>query len=196
MPTNLKHIIEDLNRKEEQAKDLSLARRLGEELSISIQQEYFASGMSVESGHLIEALGHVGQPEATANGWTIGVVGPGSKIRAGAAPRGTIGAFLRWYGQQAKKNGWPNYRIRGGVPSRLAWRMLSSFQKEELLRQRQAGRFGGESAIAAGKVPYLLPQERGKESASITGRGFEKRGLEKWRTRVPKILEEHFSASR
>src|SRR3989337_3052400 len=120
MPTSLRPIIEYLKLKGEQAKDLSLAQRLGNELSLSIQQEYFASGMSIQSGHLIEALGHVGQPEATADGWTIGVVGPGSKLRAGTAPKGTIGAFLRWYGQQAKKNGWPNFRIKGGVPSNLA----------------------------------------------------------------------------
>jgi len=156
----------------------SLAQDLAQVLSQSIVEEYFGSGLGVESGRTMAALEHVGQIETTPNGFRIGVVGPLSEtgVPSDKAPGGTIKAFLK-----------EHYVLKGGVPSNMAWRLLSDVQKQHLARERLAGKFGGEK----GGPRYMWTHERGAPSAGIEGRGYIDKGLEKWRTQVSSIIERH-----
>ena len=65
---------------------------------------------------------------------------------------------------------------QGGGPEK-AWWNLPPGLKRILQKERLAGRYGGESGVGAGKAPYFWAQERGKDSASITGQWF---ALESW----------------
>lgn len=58
------------------------------------------------------------------------------------------------------------------ITSENAWWWLSREQKQELRRQRQAGRFGGANAAAVGRAPYIWSQEYGNEKAMIAPHGF------------------------
>jgi hypothetical protein len=170
-----------------------LAQHLGQTLSEDIVAEYFSSGMKSQTGNTVDTLSYVGEPERTATGISIGVVGPGNRIGdpSDAAPKGTIRAFLDWYNKQ---DGLPKFFIRGGVPSQYAWWMLSSVQKQVLQRERLAGRFGGESAAGAGRVPYAWLHEKGNTAASIQGRQFIEKGLARWRGRVSGIIDSWYRA--
>ena len=168
-----------------------LATHLGEELAESVVSEYFSSGMKSQTGNTVDALSYVGQPERTGLGFKIGVVGDGRRIGnpSEASPKGTIRDFLEWYNRQPDL---PKFFIRGSVPSNFAWWMLSAVQKQILQRERESGRFGGETAVAAGRVPYMWGHEQGNAKASIYGRHFIERGLVKWRARVPTIIDEWY----
>src|SRR3990167_2183001 len=110
-----------------------LATHLGQELASDVVAEYFASGMKSQTGNTVDALSYVSQPERTATGLRIGVVG--DKGRTGqpsdSGPKGTIRAFLDWYSEQ---KGLPQFFISGGVPSQYAWVLLSAVQKQVLDR--------------------------------------------------------------
>ena len=170
-----------------------LAVHLGQELASDVVQEYFASGMKSQTGNTVDALSYVGQPERTATGLKIGVVG--DRQRTGSpsdsGPKGTIRAFLKWYSEQ---EGLPQFFIRGGVPSPYAWRMLSETQKKVLQQERLSGRFGGESAAGVGRVPYMWGHEQGNASATIQARHFIEKGLARWRSRVSGLIGEWYRA--
>ena len=171
-----------------------LAVHLGQELATDVVAEDFASGMKSQTGNTVDALSYVGQPERTATGLKIGVVGDRQRIGSSSdsGPKGTIRAFLDWYSEQ---KGLPQFFIRGGVPTPYAWRMLSETQKKVLQQERLSGRFGGESAAGVGRVPYMWGHEQGNASAAITqARHFIEKGLSRWRSRVSGLISEWYRA--
>jgi len=190
----LQRVVNRITVKVNRLTDPNLARQLGQELANDIVGEYFASGMSSQTGNTVDALSHVGQPEKTALGWKIGVVG--NKSRTGepsaSSPKGTIRDFIEWYNKQQS---YPKFFIKGGIPSQFAWWMLSRFQKQVLQQQRLAGRFGGESAAGVGRVPYVWGHEQGNPAANIRGRRFIENGTAKWRQRVPSIINEWYRSA-
>ena len=64
--------------------------------------------------------------------------------------------------------------------SAFAWWYLSKKQKQVLEEQRQAGRFGGESAKGAGKAPYFWAQEYGEPKAAIEAQGVVTKAVDEW----------------
>ena len=64
--------------------------------------------------------------------------------------------------------------------SAFAWWYLSKKQKQVLEEQRQAGRFGGESAKGVGKAPYFWAQEYGEPKAAIEAQGVVTKAVEEW----------------
>lgn len=77
---------------------------------------------------------------------------------------------------------------RGAIGSQFAWWYLSKKQKQVLEEQRQAGRFGGESAKGVGKAPYFWAQEYGEEGAMIVGQGVVTEAVEEWRAEANTIV--------
>lgn len=158
-----------------------IARKRGE----AIVEAYYASGMRPQTGTTVRALGSVGEPRKTLTGWEVPVMDPAVGSPDESAPPGTIGDFLEWYSRQKHL---PQFFIRGGVPSNMAWWLLTRTQKRVLQEQRLAGRFGGQTGAGAGRAPYVWPHEEGSPAAGIAGRGFIEAGTLAWEQEVPRII--------
>ena len=72
--------------------------------------------------------------------------------------------------------------------SAFAWWYLSKKQKQILEEQRQAGRFGGESAKGVGKAPYYWAQEHGEPKAMIQAQHVVAEAVEQWRPEAYDIV--------
>lgn len=72
--------------------------------------------------------------------------------------------------------------------SAFAWWYLSKKQKQILEEQRQAGRFGGETAKGVGKAPYYWLQEYGEPKAMIVPQGVVGKAVEQWRPEADGIV--------
>lgn len=168
-----------------------LAIFLGQDLAHKIVAEYYSSGMKNQTGNTVDVLSHVGQPEKAFGGWRIGVVGDASRMGDPdeTSPKGTISQFLNWYTQQTGVN---QFIVKGGVPSRYAWWLLTRKQKEALQQAREAGMFGGASAVAAGRVPYMWGHESGNPNADLDGKHFIQNGLSDWRKDVSSLIDEFY----
>jgi hypothetical protein len=77
---------------------------------------------------------------------------------------------------------------QGSIGSAFAWWYLSKKQKQILEEQRQAGRFGGESAKGVGKAPYFWAQEYGEPKAMIEAQGVVTEAVEDWRMEANEIV--------
>ena len=71
----------------------------------------------------------------------------------------------------------------------FAWWYLSKKQKQALEEARKAGRFGGESAKAAGRAPYYWAQEHGEPKAAIIGQRLVEAAVRQWRMRSADIVK-------
>jgi len=72
--------------------------------------------------------------------------------------------------------------------SAFAWWYLSAKQKKVLEEQRQAGRFGGESAKGVGKAPYYWAQEHGEPKAMIVAQHPVADAIEEWNIEANAIV--------
>lgn len=84
---------------------------------------------------------------------------------------------------------WIGGILKGG--SRYAWWLLSHKQKQKLEQEREAGRFGGETAKAADKAPYYWAQEHGEPKAAIGAKGYVRDAFNRWRGKTPGIVRAH-----
>jgi len=149
-----------------------LIQQLGQSLADDLGLAFMASGLTSRSGAGFKAITTVNEPEKTANGWKIGV---GDRKALGdenqTAPRGTLRAFFE-----------DNPTIR---PS--PWRGIPQSYKEKLEAMRRAGMYGGRGPDYAN---YMWVQNRGSGEAHIAGRHFIETGLNRWRGRVPDIINQ------
>lgn len=157
---------------------------LGSTLKVNLQEN-----APTQTGTLIRNLGTTSGVRETAEGLRLGygqrsAIGPDDQ----GAPRGTIKAFLRDFPEFKRK--WSRVKT-----ANRAWWALPQAGKEELQRQRQAGRYGGESGVGAKKSPYLYPQsgafpgwQRAAAKASISSRDFIETALADWREYVPSVI--------
>lgn len=74
------------------------------------------------------------------------------------------------------------------IGSQFAWWYLSTKQKKVLEEQRQAGRFGGETAKGVGKAPYFWAQEHGEPKAMIPAQHAAAGAVEQWRPEADNIV--------
>lgn len=72
--------------------------------------------------------------------------------------------------------------------SQFAWWYLSAKKKRVLEEQRQAGRFGGETAKGVGLAPYYWAQEHGEDEASIEAQHVVDKAVKGWRAEANAIV--------
>ena len=152
--------------------------------------DVFADVAPVGDTHtLIRNLTVVGELRVVRDGvYEIGV-GEGAGSPDDKAPPHTISDFLAAHNE---------FRTRKrGVPSPLAWKLLSEAGKELLQREREAGRFGGESGVGAGRSPYMWVQDASTEGgaagaakAGINPQRFLEIALEAFSRHVPEYVRE------
>ena len=141
---------------------------------------------------LIRNLRVVGELKVEADGvYSIGI-GEGAGSPDDKAPRGTIADFLEAY---------PQFKTKKGIPSRLAWWVLSGEAKATLQQEREAGRFGGETGVGAGRSPYLWVQDgttpgglAGAAKASIQPQEFLRTAMEAFSRHIPEYVRELIGA--
>jgi hypothetical protein len=139
---------------------------------------------------LIRNLTRIGNLRVVQDGvYEIGV-GDGQAVGSpeDKAPPGTLAAFL-----SAHKE----FKTRRGVPSRYAWWLLSPEAKRVLQDEREAGKFGGETGVGAGRSPYMWVQDgstgggrAGAQKAAIRPQDFIEPALEALEAHVTDVVRE------
>jgi hypothetical protein len=148
---------------------------LGNSLTEHLAAGFAGSGLQSRSGATVAALSYVGQPEPSADGWSIGV---GNADAAGSesdpAPQGVLSAFQE------------NNKLR---PS--PWYQMEQTYKDKLESLRRSGMYGGRGPMYAN---YLWVQDRGNSKAFIDAHNYIDPSVEAWRQEAPDIVNRYLHA--